>query len=421
VDSKRFDNWTRDRALRLSRRGALRLAGAGTAAVVLPSAAANALAEATCKLTVHAETAGGPSAPESYDGVLDFTLGSDGAFTEASFTPASGPSQSVSGLAIGRAIDFQIELSGNQLLVFAGAGDQPVGSCKGALGGLFSGPQPGDLGVWEATAGSGSSSTAPPLGSGQSGSSSSSSASGSNCQSPQTPCGPNCCPGGATCTNSTTGLCSCPNGTEQCGNNCVPSCSDGQPIDLDSCACPPAEAACIPNQSTCQNHGQCCSGYCGGGTCFDCAGKVCGDFGCVDPTRDSQNCGNCGVVCVSPQVCNNGVCGCGSDGTPCVFDSECCSQVCFVSTCQTCSNILSSGPGAPSAPMTFCGPGICADLRTDIDHCGACFNACPRTSGGIVCDTGVCHDINSDPNYCGFSAEVCGPGKICHLGDCVPG
>src|SRR5690606_19400328 len=106
-----------------------------------------------------------------------------------------------------------------------------------------------------------------------------------------------------------------PSGTEQCGNTCVPSCPDGQFVDLDTCTCPPPAAPCTPNTQSCANHGQCCSGYCAGGTCFDCAGKVCGDFGCIDPNRDNQNCGNCGTVCVPPQVCTGGVCGCSPDST----------------------------------------------------------------------------------------------------------
>lgn len=416
MDGKRFDNWTRNRALRLSRRDALRVIGAGgAAAAFVPAASTLAQGGSPCTLELQIQTSAGPSAPQTISGSLTFSLENDGSFTQATFTPSGGAAAPAAGRATGRAIDVQITLPGGEILALSGAGDAPASTCNGAFGGTVSGPAPGDLGAWTATAGA-----APALsgsgGSGSSGSSSSQtgSSSSSNCPSPQIPCGQNCCPAGGQCTDATNGICACPNGTEQCGTRCVPSCSDGQPIDLDTCTCPPAEATCIQNQQTCQNHGQCCSGYCAGGTCFDCAGKVCGDFGCIDPSRDSQNCGNCGVTCVLPQVCNNGVCGCASDGTPCINHNECCSQLCFVTTCQTCSNVT-SGDGTP---LTFCGEGICVDLRTDIDHCGACFNKCPAAFGSAVCDAGVCHDINNDADYCGFGHVVCAPGQICRFGDC---
>jgi hypothetical protein len=419
MDSKRFDNWTRNRALRLSRRDALRVMGAGGAAAALPAVWPEAtFAQSTCSLTIHAETAGGPSAPAAYDGVLQITLAADGSFTQATFTPSAGGSaQSVTGQATGRAIDIAITLPGNQTLALSGAGAQPHGNCTGDIAGVLTGPQTGDLGVWQATASGSASSGSTSSGSTTSGtgSSGSSGQSSLSCPPPQTTCGQNCCPGGATCTNQNQGLCTCPNGTEQCGTNCVPSCSDGQSLDLDSCTCPGPEAACIQNQQSCQNHGQCCSGYCGGGTCFDCAGKVCGDFGCIDPNKDSQNCGNCGNVCFSPQVCANGVCGCAPDQTPCIDDAECCSQLCYGNTCTTCSNVTSSD----GTPYTFCAAGSCVNLSNDNKNCGACGNVCTGQPGGLVCDHGVCHDINNDADYCGFGGQPCPAGQICHLGDCI--
>lgn len=397
MDSKRFDNWTRNRARRLSRRDALRLAGAGGASAVLAAHAPDTLAQPTCTLAVHGETIGGPSSPATYDGTLQFTIGQDGALTQASFTPAGGAPAPASGSLTGRAIDFELTLPGNQVIAFAGAGDQPIAICQGIAAGLFSGPQPGDIGGWQSTASSSGLSSAPSSGGGQS-------TAGSGATSGS---------GGNTGGSGSTG---CPNGTEQCGNNCVPSCSGGQSLDLDTCTCPPPEPACIQNQQTCQNHGQCCSGYCGGGTCFDCAGIVCGDFGCVDPSKDSQNCGSCGTVCVYPRVCAGGVCGCAPDDTPCVDHSECCSQYCDVfGTCTTCSNVTSSD----GTPYTFCAAGSCVDLRIDINNCGACGRVCQGQSGGLVCVTGNCHDINNDADYCGFSGQPCAPGQICHFGDCI--
>jgi len=408
MDPRRFDSWARNRALRLSRRDALRLAGAGTGAALLSPASALAQGSSICSVTIHAETAAGPSAPATYDGILAFTLDPDGALANATFSSATGNS-SVTSIATGRSIDLQITLATDRVLVLSGVADDPVSDCLGALGGLLSGPLPGDLGAWEATSKSSSAATSSGGTKPSGAQSSSSSSSGIGCPPPQTTCGPNCCPAGATCTDAATGICACPDGSIQCGLRCVQDCTDGQSLDLDTCTCPQQEAACIQNQQTCQNHGQCCSGYCGGGTCFDCAGKVCGEFGCIDPSRDSQNCGNCGVVCVSPQVCSNGVCGCGSDGAPCVFDNECCSQTCFSNgICGRCD-----------PPWTYCGTGTCLDLSRSLENCGACGNVCSGEPGGITCDSGVCHDFRNDADYCGFQHLVCPSGQICRAGYCV--
>ncbi len=356
MDSKRFDNWTRNRALRLSRRNALKLIGASSTAAALPDITSTALAQGGCSLTIHAQTDGGPSAPATYDGTLTFSLGSDGTFTQASFASSANGTLAASGSATGRAIDFIVTLSGNQLLSFSGVAAQPLSSCQGAAAGVFSGPQPGDLGAWQSTGGSGSlpapssGSSQTTSGSGTASGSSSSSDSGSgsgstnggggggstaNCPSPQIACGQNCCPGGGMCTDTNQGLCACPNGTVQCGVTCTPDCPDGQTLDLDSCTCLSSEPACIDQGGTCANHGQCCSGYCAGGTCQSCGGKVCGDFGCVDPSRDTSNCGNCGVVCVAPTgLCLGGVCGCIDVGGNCSFDSDCCNGNCEDGACQ---------------------------------------------------------------------------------------
>lgn len=419
MDPNRFDNWARNRAARLSRRDALKLAGASVSTAALVSTAP-VLAQASCRLTLHAETLAGPSAPTVYDGTLEFQLGSDGAITTGAFTTAAGDAHPVSSQTAGRALDVLISLGGNQTLILSGTGAEAIAACPASAAGILTGPQPGDFGAWQSTMGT-SAGAAPSSGSASSSAGSSSASSGQSslsCPAPQTSCGQACCPGGATCTDAGRGLCACPPGTEQCGAQCVPGCPDGQLLDLDSCSCTQQEAACSPNQQTCQNHGQCCSGYCGGGTCFDCVGKVCGDFGCVDPMRDSQNCGNCGNVCVYPQICNGGVCGCAPDDTPCIDHSECCSQLCTVfGTCKSCSS-MSTGGANPQA-ATFCGPGVCTDLRWDIFNCGTCFNECPGSPESTICENGVCHDFNVDPYFCGRSGAICPPPQICHLGECI--
>lgn len=81
--------------------------------------------------------------------------------------------------------------------------------------------------------------------------------------------------------------------------------------------------------------------------------------------------------------------------------------------------------------QTLCG-GICVDLSSDANHCGACGNACPPGKfcvGGIcsTCPTGSvdcsgnCVDTNTNANHCGGCGNICPPGYSCDGGSCKPG
>jgi hypothetical protein len=76
-----------------------------------------------------------------------------------------------------------------------------------------------------------------------------------------------CC-SGSRCIN---GICQCPTGTKQCGDRCIPS-----------------DQTCGPQY--------CPTGY-----------TQCGTQ-CIDTSRDRNNCGGCGRVCPSLQICSNGHC-----------------------------------------------------------------------------------------------------------------
>jgi hypothetical protein len=362
MDSKGFDTWTRNRALRLSRRDAVRLVGASGASAALPLATAPAQAQSTCTLSVHAETAAGPSAPVSYDGVLQFTLGADGYFTQATFTPSTAAPLPATGRATGRAIDFQIDLGSGQMLTFSGAGDQPLTACQGAAGGLFTGPQPGDLGVWQ-TGGSGQTSSAPSLGSSQSGAASTA---------------------------------ACAQGQTLCGGVCVATCPAGQTLDSQSCACVPIQPACKPDQSPCEFDFECCGTFCSNGSCGTCPGLVCGEMGCVDPTTDPNNCGVCGNVCVDDTgFCLGGVCSCIPDGEPVgSSSSSCCSQgmVKPDGTCG-CSQI---GEWCSSVGQCCDNPSgaICVAGSSGFDVC------CMATGGTCASDSECCFSASCSNGVC---------------------
>ena len=83
---------------------------------------------------------------------------------------------------------------------------------------------------------------------------------------------------------------------------------------------------------------------------------------CANTQNDDQNCGACGTVCGTDQVCAGGMCTFMCTGTT----TEC------------------------SAPLAMDGGTLryCADLMTDRANCGACGNACQE---GYACMAGRCH------------------------------
>ncbi len=97
-----------------------------------------------------------------------------------------------------------------------------------------------------------------------------------------------------------------------------------------------------------------------------------------------------------------------------------------------------SPPGRGCPPgLTECG-GLCRDLTSNSDNCGACGNSCSHDSvcrNGVcvqvtctcnpVCPTGqtwcngACIDTESDNSNCGACGTVCAAGTTCSNGACV--
>jgi len=361
VDSKRFDNWARNRALRISRRDALRLAGAGGASAALAAPSRNTLAQSPCALTLQGETAGGPSAPATYDGTLQFDIGSDGALTQFSFTPDGGESIQADGSLVGRALDIRITLGSGQILTLAGTTNQKGPACPTAAAGILTGPQPGDLGAWQAMSGS-----APPvLSSGQSSPGQTGSSSGS----------------------------SCPPGQVTCGGSCVSACPTGQTLDQSSCACVPNQSACKPDQNPCDFDFECCGGACRDGSCTTCPGLLCGDMGCVDQMSDPNNCGVCGTVCVGDTpFCLGGACQCIPDGEPVGISSS------------TCCSSFGYGP-----------TGICGCAKFG-EWCAATGQCCDQGSGAVCVDAGSGFEV-----CCKFPGSSCSSDVECCTPTCIDG
>ncbi|MCB9617163.1 MAG: hypothetical protein H6721_02525 [Sandaracinus sp.] len=87
-----------------------------------------------------------------------------------------------------------------------------------------------------------------------------------------------------------------------------------------------------------------------------------------------------------------------------------------------------------------CGEG-CADTRTDVAHCGECFEACPTGPGEVSCVDGECTatcrdgladcngdlgdgcetDLTTDEDHCGSCDNRCGSSELCLETGCVSG
>ena len=176
------------------------------------------------------------------------------------------------------------------------------------------------------------------------------------------------------------------------------------------------EAGCGDTQSDNQNCGACgnvcktgevcsqgkCATSCGGGT------SLCGSS-CVETSIDPSNCGACGTKCGAGQVCSSGKCGstCASDQTMCGVDAGtpyCASTKTDNANCGGCG--------------VACGVGeVCAN--------GACANACASSDGGAqtLCapEAGppYCADTDDDNTNCGACGVTCGVGELCKQGACV--
>lgn len=170
----------------------------------------------------------------------------------------------------------------------------------------------------------------------------------------------------------------------------------------------------------------------------DCSGR------CADLTKDTGNCGECGLACPQGQTCQDGLCAtqpvcaygdvvCEGECANLEYDSKHCGQCgieCGLG--QNCQNRFCAAAPVCAAPQVACGA-TCVDLTSSTSHCGKCGTRC---TVGKTCEAGVCTasqscaagfsvcnggcaNYQTDNANCGLCQNACPSGTTCQAGTCA--
>src|SRR5690606_20529818 len=151
-----------------------------------------------------------------------------------------------------------------------------------------------------------------------------------------------------------------------------------------------------------------------------------GQFKFCDALDSVSNCGACNNACPDGASCVEGACVCPGDQVDC--NGECtdiassfvhcggCNQLC---SCDLdifplrvgCENGSCQMVESPDGRVAYC-DGVCVDLVTDPNHCGACGNVCEDDA---ICVNGEC-GCGDGERSCG--EECCPDGQLCCGGVC---
>lgn len=228
----------------------------------------------------------------------------------------------------------------------------------------------------------------------------------------------------------------------------VASCSDeGKPPTEQ---CPVGETlcneVCVNTQNDRNNCGDCgvvCSSneVCENGTCVSVGcpeGQTECNGVCTNTNYDPNNCGFCGNACGEGETCIDGRCSprCQEGLTEC--DGRCvdtlhnpehcgeCNHVCEEG--QVCNNGVCTGGSCPPG-QTECPEAGCVDLRNDPENCGECGHRCDyacvdgacvgECPAGLTLCSGMCVDLSKDEENCGSCGNICNEGEVCEGSVCV--
>ncbi len=228
-------------------------------------------------------------------------------------------------------------------------------------------------------------------------------------------CGKSCpaleaCVGGAC-------VLSCPDGLAACGGTCVSTSVDGNNcggcggIDGGAGHSCGAGASCSAGHcvASCPSGSLLCVVSTDGGVALDAGVSTDGGVEtCVDPSSDNRNCGGCGLLCPSGQVCSAGHCGatCGANAQLC--GSACANTQIDAKNCGGCGVAIAD---AGTETTHLC-------LDAQVCQSGSCKSSC---GSGLSSCNGLCFDLNNDPKNCGTCGHGCDSGQTCSLGSCQPG
>ncbi len=136
------------------------------------------------------------------------------------------------------------------------------------------------------------------------------------------------------------------------------------------------------------------------------------DGDCTDLLTDPQACGGCAIECDAREYCNEGSCECRPELTDC--DGACVDTTSSPAHCGGClrppcgaPQRCSLGECADECDLTTedCGEGVCANMETDVMHCGVCDRQCAVDQ---LCIRGACADYAP-----AIGCESCTPCGAC--------
>jgi Stigma-specific protein, Stig1 len=185
------------------------------------------------------------------------------------------------------------------------------------------------------------------------------------------------------------------------------------------------------------------------------ATTLCGAV-CTLTGSDPANCGSCGRMCASGEVCMSGTCTrtCSAPSTQCA--TACVDTQTDPAHCGACNQLCSVGVHATPA----CGGGRCGivcetnfrdcdgnpgtgcevSIVGDIANCGACGRACTAANATSVCAASVCSiaacsagfgncnavstdgcetSLTASTTHCGMCGRACTASQICQGGMCI--
>jgi hypothetical protein len=336
MDNSQFDALAKSVASAPSRRQLLRtlgggglLAGVGIAFGRASAPIAVTAQEQPCTISFVGTVRLGPSAgqmlhggttPGELSGNLSFTPDQTGAIAQGQLQLQDGTMIPVVGQRNGRALNLRLSLENQQVVVAVGTAEQDLATCQGAVDGLLTGPQLGDLGDWHGTLSSNAAAnptavitnqtqnqtnqttqTNPPTMESTMAPISETAPSGTSCPICQTPFSRG---GSSSPCNPVADGTSCGGGPICCGGMCIDPFSDHANCGACGNACGPAQI-CV--NKTCQTHAVLPIATTAG--VFSCAdGQTACNGTCVDTSSDANNCGNCGNVCPGGRTCTGGAC-----------------------------------------------------------------------------------------------------------------